>query len=622
VQRLLQRGLHFQKEENAMRRQLSAVAFACAGFLVLCQVPSAAEEAASFATIVPSNVHFFGDWRATPEREKLMRPIFRAVKDLADSGIGRDIFDLATMELPQDKREEALALAHRVIELLKTPRWGQLLKKECSFSFKMTLPMPEYLLLFRVSSETADERRAEFRKVFSGFAEFAAGRLAVNDSSRLGAEISKLEVTGTPIGVTVASKGDVLALSTSDPFLDGVLGLMDSPDAAGSIAKDPRFAAGLEGLGEGKDSKAFFDFSSYIAFLQGVLNFASAGAPEKSDAAGGLSIARTVIEEIAKIGLISSTERTEGDRLVQESKISFTAKDGTPGFVEALARDQKPIEGFARVVPKDAVAFFMTSGVNPTTIYDALIGLLRERLPSGPRALEHWDRIQEKVGFNLREDLLSWLDGGIGVISLPGRGRGPMVEHVLVVRLRDAEKARRVLKSWYDCIKTHLEQRGQGIDLVEVKDMEDFREFRLAAFPRMRPVIGLPGDNLVIACSEGALKRVAATFRGEAPNFTENRAFAALKVPEGPLSTVYYERMENSLQGLADIVAAAGFVASILPENHDTRPALKLGAILTKLGTFLRAVDLAVDRGGWARYDAEKHAIFSTDMARIGRPKK
>jgi hypothetical protein len=615
-------GLHFLKEENAMRCRIFATLFACAGLWVFCEVPSAAAESPSFATIVPSNVHFFADWKATPEREKLLQPCFRAVKDLVDSGIGRDIFDLATMELPPDKREEALAIAHRVIELVRTPRWGQLLKKEVSLSFKMTLPMPEYMVLFRVSGDSAGERRAEFRKLFSGFAEFAHGRLAVNDSSRLGAEMTKLDVVGTPIGVTVATKGDVLAIATSDSFLDGVLGLMDSPDAAGSIAKDPRFAASLDGLGEGRDSKAFFDFSSYIGFLRGIIGFAAAGVPEKSDAAGGISIAQTVIDEIAKIGTISSTERTEQNRMVQDTKISFSAQDGATGFVEALARDQKPIEGFVKVVPKDALGFFMTSGINPTTVYDALIALLRERLPSGPRALEHWDGIQEKVGFNLREDLLSWLDGGIGAVALPGRGRGPMAEHVLVVRLRDAEKARRVLKSWYDCIESRLESRGQQIDLVEVKDMEGFHEIRLAAFPRLRPVIGIPGDNLVVACSAGALKRVAATFRGEAPNFTENKAFASLKVPEGPLSTVYYERMENSLQGLADLVAAAGFVASILPEKHDTRPAIKLGAILTKLGTFLRAVDVAVDRGGWARYDSEKHAIFSTDITRIGKPRK
>ncbi|MBN1441697.1 MAG: hypothetical protein JXA90_03260, partial [Planctomycetes bacterium] len=116
--------------------------------------PAAAAEP-SLASIVPSDVHFYGHWRSTPEQSRLLEPYAKAVRRLVDSGIGRDIFDLATLDMPSWQRDEARAIAQRVIEIVKTPRWGKLIEKEIAGAFRLAIPLPEYLYLFRVPPEDA-----------------------------------------------------------------------------------------------------------------------------------------------------------------------------------------------------------------------------------------------------------------------------------------------------------------------------------------------------------------------------------------------------------------------------------------------------------------------------------
>ena len=600
-----------------MRTSLSA--FLVAGiFLVNSGARAPCEEGPSLARLVPEDVHFHGNFKATPEARRLMAPYARAARDLARSGIGKEFLDLATQEMPPEKREEVLSNVRKVLDLLRTPKWGQLVREEASLSYRFSFPLPEYIALFRVPEAAAPERLGELRRLFEGIAEMTRGNLKVFDGTLEGASILRLQPEGAPIGLIAAAKKGIVALATSETILRSSLLLMDSQDGKGSLASSGRFSEAFRDLSAPGSGLAFFDLPGFARFLRGIVDMAAATAGDNPDAAGAISIVRTILDEVGRIGPIASTSRAQADGVSSETKIPLAQKDG-PGFLEKLLRDQEPVP-VARIVPKDARGFFMTAGVNPVTVHDAIVALIRERIPSAPAVLDRWDRIQEKIGFNLREDLLSWIDGGCAAIQLP-RGQSGTCGCVLVLRLEDEAKAREKLMTAYEKAKAFLESRGQTIELAEVPELGDsFRELRIGAFSRCHPVIGIPGKALIIASSTDALKRVAATFRGEAPGFDESPAFAALGFTKDPVYTAYYQDIRESFRDLADLTAGAGFVLSLLPREKDTRPLLTLGSILTKLGTFLRAIDLGVDRGGWDVYDSEKHEIRSHQAGRIKAP--
>lgn len=570
----------------------------------------------TYASVVPSGVHMYLGGRSTPSQDRVLEPIVKAFVDLGKSGIGEDVLDLVTMDMPSGQATWTRDLAKRIVKTIGTPDWGTLLEKEVGFAFRLQMPLPEYLYLFRVDPATADAHRGRFRSMFESIVAFEPEVLSVTDETRHGAAICRLVIRGVPISFLAASRGDTVALSTSDALLDDVIRRMDSPGAPGCLAQDERFTKGLEGLGPAENTEFYFDLAGYIGFIRGIVGMASAGMAHDEDASAALSVASVIVDEFMRMGTITATDHARGDRLISTSKLTFTGGD-SPGFFEQLAIDQKPIDDFWRLVPADASSFFMSAGVRPATIHDALVGLIQERVPRSKRAFRRLARMQEEIGFNVREDLLSWLDGGFGWIVLPGRPAGSASDLVFFLRTTEGERPAEMLQKLLVLVRRFLASKGLTPRAEEIPGMESLRELSIAEFPWVKPVVGAPPGALVIASSRSAVERVGAAMRGNAANFRETPAYRALGYPDGPLGEVFYHDVRDSLECLAAITGGVGVAAKLLPENHDTRHARKIGSILVKLSAFLRQVDVAMEVGGWGRYDAASHSVHWRTTTRM-----
>lgn len=574
------------------------------------------DSAPSLGSVVPADVHFFADWRNTEEYEQLMEPYAKACAQLMESGIGRDILDLALADAPQETRAHVRETARRVWSLLNKPDWKALTGHEGAFSFRLSFPIPEYLLIFRVPEGTAGARHQEMSAMMSGLAEEVGEMLLLEDSEKKGAQVSRVGIAGTPFGISVASKSNYVSISTSDLLIDGMLDLIGG-DGTGSIAQHSTFKKGFEGLEGEAVSRLYFDLPGYVRFIGNMLGMAAGGLGNDPDAEGVFQMARTVIDEFARLGPLFSTGHVKGDRMVARTRMHLVQGE-QPGFFEGLIAGQEPIEHWEGVVPQDALAFYFTSGIQPARVYDAVEGLIRKHLPRGKGMLERWERIQERMGFHVRRDLLSWIDGGWGCITLPPESGSWCAENVLFLRLLEEEAARALIVRVLTRVKEFLATRGQRLDFVEIPGLgEQVREVRLEALPWLRPVIGIRGDLLVIASSSSALKRVVDTYKQDAPNISSNPAYAAMQIPDRPMVEVFYMDMEGSLQGFANVLSGVGFALSMVPEKANNAQIRKLSPVLGKLAAFIRALDVVVDYGGWTRYDAEQHLMISEQTTRI-----
>jgi hypothetical protein len=565
---------------------------------------------------IPAGLHFFASWRPSAERQHLLEPFTVAWRRLLRSGIGRDILDLATLERSEEERSRVLAVVERVVGLLGTPSWSKLAEKEVALAFRLAAPLPEYLVVFHVAAESAAERHGELKKLLEGLAEFAPDFLAVRDVARNGATVSSLAVEGQPFQLIAATKRDLVLLSTSEALAESVLALRDAePAAARSMAASPEFQKALAGLPAPQDSVFYIDVAGYLEFFRSYLDMA-AGLTQGDPTAGGvLGIALVVLDELARMRAVAGVERTEDRRLVQASRVSFS-REAPAGFLEELLRGREPLGDVGRLVPVDARSFQVTRGLDWLKIYDAGLSLLRERLPQGPELLEEWESIQKRIGFHLRDDLLVWIEGGCGYVRLPA-GSGDS-SSVLMLRVRDNEKAERAVDSAIEKMRAFLESRGQGVTITRLPGLgEKFHEIRFAALPWLRPVVGLAPGILIVGGRRQAVEKMAATFRGEAPGIRDNPRFSAFGIPESSLHTAYYEEVEDSWGWLADLAGTAGFCVSLLPERQETRALIRLGAILTKLSAFLRDIEVPFEQAGWSRYDAAERAIFSQAAVRL-----
>ena len=98
-------------------------------FLFLPSGVAASAERPGIGSIVPEDVHFYLGHQVTEARQKLEEPYEEAFLRLIRSGIGRDILDLATMDLPEEMRKSVRETARQVVHLLRTPRWRDLVDR-------------------------------------------------------------------------------------------------------------------------------------------------------------------------------------------------------------------------------------------------------------------------------------------------------------------------------------------------------------------------------------------------------------------------------------------------------------------------------------------------------------
>jgi hypothetical protein len=568
-------------------------------------------------TYVPADMQFYAGGRATPERARLTHAYVDAFEHLYASGIVDDVLDLALSNAPRGEREEIRATVAKVLGILGTPRWNALFEHEAAFAFKIVMPIPEYLLVCKVAPGTGAARLAELKTLLQGLAEFAPATLAVADSAERGANVVALQVGGAPVGISIASRGDAIIVTTSPLLLSRVFDLMDAKDPGGSIVATPRFKEAFAKLPPAMDAQSFFDVENYVRTIMGFVSLAGMQAGKDPQAARAMAGATRMLEELALLKTVASVEYTKGDRMFTDTCLTMGLRDG-PGYVEQLIAAQKPLTGYARVVPKDARSFWMTSGIDPLKIYDTVIEFIRGIGPDGERALNDWAALQERARCNVREDVLSWIDGGAGWICLPEGAPGAGL--VAFMRVRNEEKARAFLERVREHAAGYIRSRGQQIDFVPVEGMDGLCEIRIAAVPFMRPVAGIIGSTLVVACSKEAVARVGATFSGKAPSILENPRFAALEVPDGHITEMSFYDTEKSLAPLANVLGLAGFGASLAPRNRDTRPLIKAGALLTKLAAFVRDVDLGLDYGSWTVYDKEAHTLVTRQMHNLTVP--
>lgn len=566
---------------------------------------------------VPADVHFYGHWNDSPARARLMKPYEDAMVKFFESGALNDILELATMELSEEERGQAMAIINQVLEILGTPAWEKLFTKEAAFAFKLVMPFPEYVFLFRVPHDEVAARLGEFRSTFEQVSQFAPDQLVVSNESREGTEITTLMLgPDAPFSISAASTGDVVMLTTSSRMRDEALSL-GAGHGAGITGSD-HYKKAFANLPAPQDGLVYFDLSGYIDFFRSIFAMTGMDAGPDPNAQGALSIVMDGLNELGRLGPLAVSEHTVGDRMFADVHMGLQPTEGT-GFIEKLIANQPPVSSFSKLVPAGAKSFYLTSGIDFAAAYDTILETVRSRIPAAEEGLAMWEGMQEQAGFHLRNDLLSWLGGGGGWATVPSEDS--ICDTVFFLTVKDEDRARELIGKCIGMIEGYVESRGHDMSTVPMQGVDGFSEVTIAAIPFVRPAFGFREGTLILGSAE-AVKRVAMTEAGSHPGIMESPRFAALGEPPENVVEVYYQDLEDSLKQLSEVVGVIGFVMSLLPEEHDTRPVIRVGHLLGKVSTLLRDLDLGLDYAAWTKWDAETHSWRGRVMTRVKPPKK
>ncbi|MBI4585358.1 MAG: hypothetical protein HY717_15200 [Planctomycetes bacterium] len=593
---------------------LPSLVLAFTGLLAgLASLSRAADIKETLGAAIPADVQVYSRSKVSPAQASINEQVAAAFSKFARSGVLWDLVDLATTKMPPEGRDHVRQTVEKVLGALKKVSWGELVQKEVAFGVRLKLPIPEYLILFRIAEADGERHREGFRGLFKEIAELVGQPLVASESSEGDAKVASLGLQNAPFAIDASVRGDVLALSLSRELLFTSFNLMGGKQAvgaAGPIIDSPKYQEGFGGLGKGADNEVYVDITGYIGFYKGLLGLAGMQAGSDPKAQAIIGLLNLLLDELGRFGSFTQVGWIEGNRLIGEGRVTLQKGFETSLFYPVFGQ-QSPLKEPERLVPAEATAFYFSNGLNWTAFYDLAVSIVRDRVPQGADLLMRWDRLQERIRFHPREDLLSWLEGSWGWVAFPG-GKG-QVERVFFCKLRDPEAARKNLRVGFERVKEFLEQRGQSIELEALEDQQPpgLRVLRVDAFPGCRPVAGIFHDLLVVGSSAEAVGKIGATLRGESPSIAGNSTYQAVvaRPEQAGVSEIHYADIQNQLEGLAQLLTGAGFFLSILPKDQQTRPLLKLGAILTKVGVLVRELDLGLKAGGWSQFDREKGQI-------------
>jgi len=541
---------------------------------------------------VPSDVFIFVAGRHNPEQEFLEKAWGEVFEELQKSGVIGDIFTLMTGSMSAEDAAEFEKTTDRIKELADGVEWDKLASREFVFAGRMGVPMPEFMFIGRGPQEAVEKNHKGLRAILSEIEDQSEGAVTVADREEQGAKVSTLRPGNAPFSINIASRKDVMVIAMGDGLLKDALGLLEGKSEAKSLVSTSRFSGAFRKLPAAEDEWVFFDVAN---LLKGVRGIFEAMRPPQGEAKGEgeedpSKIFVALLDDLSILDYVAATSRTEGMRVFTDAISQMTPDAKSKGLYKVVVPKER-IEKFDRFIPKEAVTFSVSRGVNWNALYAWIKDFMRTKVPHGEEHLVQWSELQTQIGFDLQKDVLDWLSGPI--VTIETAPSSPMGGPELVVLLEVSDE-----KLAADRVKTGLDRLGQLLGAamggmggevpgivsspVEVAGRKGFYEvkFQIPALmmigAQFSPIWGVADGHLIVGTGKKAVGRCLDTAAGKHDSIVKSARFdkEALvpKSSETNLVSISFTdetRTAEELQGMLAGFGMMGMFTAFLPPQED-----------------------------------------------------
>ncbi len=296
---------------------------------------------------------------------------------------------------------------------------------------------------------------------------------------------------------------------------------------------------------------------------------------------------------------VATVSYTEGHSVHSEEIIALVPGASQNPFYPVFGK-RPPVQDFDRFIPKEATSFSVSGGIDLLALYKFLEDSVRDFGPEGATALAKWEGIQEEKNFNVRKDLLSWVQGDSVTVTIPQ----PMgVATVFMLRVNDTETANAKLNAALASIASGMQDLAKHNPMLGAfaPQVSPATDGRLPGFQNvmiaMNPLVcGAADGHLIIGTSADAVATCLETARGDHPGIRKNETFMAEGlIPKGDFRSVSFvdERNfgKNLATGVGMMALTGGMAVASIPDPEVKQLATKLLGILGKLSPVLAKLD-------------------------------
>lgn len=629
-----------------------AIALACC----ICWLPATAARAqtdpANFplSKAIPDDVFIAVSAKANPERKFLDNYWAEVIEAFTASGVMTDVWDMITDSVPDENLDEIEDTMDRFSELAGKIEWSHMFDKEFVYCGRFnpagTPAMHEGMFIGRSDREKAEANYAGLKKLLAELVKLVnekAGQSVVNldETKGEGAKIASLTFPGAPgIAISVAHTDDVIFLSFGgSTILSDGLKLYQGEGPKKGIVATARFKQAFDQLPPAEDSMVFFDVESMMGTFRTMAgafsaeDFPGAGSkqgksetkdesdepdtsgegddePEPAQEPNPMKILSQLLQDVSIVDYVAETEWTDGYRVFTDSVTVLKANAKYSPLYDVLTSG-KPTSNFEKFIPKEAVSFSVSSGINLTKLYQYVINFVKKNAPEGEQLIEHWNEVQANhLQLDVEKDVLGLFEGSMGSYAAGN-------DWVMMFKLTDQEKMDKQITRLLTHVNELMKDSPLIITKVKVNEKTEFKQIGHAMMAMMPgispPVVGCSEGQLFIGSSAKTIKTCLMTAAGKHDNITKNKRWQDEAImPTGSVVGVSFTDESNMGQELQQAIAGISmgvnmmgmFMADAPPEAKKMLSAA--GQILSKLGPVAGRLDFYKSSAATESFDGKR----------------
>lgn len=356
------------------------------------------------------------------------------------------------------------------------------------------------------------------------------------------------------------------------------------------------------------DSQRILDESDFES-IRGEARFqelvARSGQGSDSQTQAVLQLAQTLLERvldaITVIDGSATVYHTEGYSIYGES-VTLLAQKAQENPFYPVVTGVTPVEDFAKYLPVETTSFAVSGGFDLNALYQCILDSLAQAGPLGEQAIAYWERLQEQTGFDVRRDVIGWIQGESVQASFQVDGKDAWI---WMMRVTDEDMARGKLALLLNFASQGLAELAKENPMLgmlslrvspsRAEDLTGFHSVRFAAIPQPMEC-GVVDGWMIVASSPGAVRLCRATAAGEHANVRDNEVLmAAAIVPDGPVRSIHFTDHTGTAREIADMLRGlamtGGMAAGAIPDPEAKEILGELCGLLGRLAPVVEEID-------------------------------
>ena len=550
----------------------------------------------SLAQYVPADVWLFSHCWRTPERDQLVEHWDKIIAALKTCGIDQEFRRAVEAAIPQEKKPTFDKKWDEISAVFGAVEWFDLIRNEFVIAERFEAAVPDFMLIARPDPKTFNQNVNGLIAIFDLINTYAVGKpvpAKINGPLRTWS----IDLHNGDVGLHFLHIDEKIALVFGQSALSDVRSLLLGEKKIANIQSNAKFKRAVKDIPQAGHSLTYLDLDHLFTWVSKLPSLVLG----EHDHAPPIKTVRKVVKALANhldfIDYIIMSQEVSGDQEIQYTAVRIKADCCDKPFAKAISH-QKPISNFTRFIPVESKSYIVSTMFDFRLVYDTIINTVKTKIPNGVAVCQKWESLQRDVQFDLRGDVLDWINGEIIFSTFPPLNPSPFMKEdtVTLFRIRDAKLARSKISILVDRGIRVLENSGQQPTLSPASKLP-VDGFQSLTIPTMVMFIGSPcfgiwDDWFVLGTSEDAVALVMRTAAGDHPAITENDRFAREGLStNGPIVSATFTDLSNIGQELSAAFFGFGFAAGMIQEETRAAPVKAILNSFVRLGPVVNKID-------------------------------